>query len=140
MKTSNRYHRFPGFVYHLPRFTVDRKSIDVAVRPRKRSAAICSGCRLPAPGYDRLPKRPLRVHSALGIFRLSGLRHAARRLPPLQRRAGRAGPMGRRETHVDQSVYAAAGSLGARLSWKRTAEAFRASWEKVFDAVEYMVT
>jgi transposase len=25
-------------------------------------------------------------------------------------------------------------------SWKETAEAFRISWEKVFDAVEYVVT
>jgi transposase len=27
-----------------------------------------------------------------------------------------------------------------RLSWKETAEAFRISWEKVFDAVEHVVT
>jgi transposase len=27
-----------------------------------------------------------------------------------------------------------------KLSWKETAEAFRTSWEKVFDAVEYVVT
>jgi transposase len=27
-----------------------------------------------------------------------------------------------------------------RLSWKETAEAFRTSWDKVFDAVEYVVT
>jgi hypothetical protein len=27
-----------------------------------------------------------------------------------------------------------------RLSWKETAQAFRTSWEKVFDAVEYVVT
>ena len=27
-----------------------------------------------------------------------------------------------------------------RISWKETAEAFRTSWEKVFDAVEYVVT
>jgi transposase len=26
------------------------------------------------------------------------------------------------------------------LSWKETAEAFRTSWEKVFDAVEHVVT
>jgi len=26
-----------------------------------------------------------------------------------------------------------------RLSWKETAEAFRTSWDKVFDAVEYVV-
>jgi hypothetical protein len=27
-----------------------------------------------------------------------------------------------------------------KLSWKETAEVFRTSWEKVFDAVEYVVT
>ncbi len=27
-----------------------------------------------------------------------------------------------------------------RLSWKETAECFRTSWDKVFDAVEYVVT
>ncbi len=27
-----------------------------------------------------------------------------------------------------------------RLSWKETAEVFRTSWEKVFDAVEHVVT
>jgi hypothetical protein len=27
-----------------------------------------------------------------------------------------------------------------RLSWKETAQAFRTSWDKVFDAVEYVVT
>ena len=27
-----------------------------------------------------------------------------------------------------------------RLSWKETAEAFRTSWDKVFDAVEHIVT
>jgi transposase len=27
-----------------------------------------------------------------------------------------------------------------RLSWKETAAAFRTSWDKVFDAVEYVVT
>ena len=27
-----------------------------------------------------------------------------------------------------------------RLSWKETAEAFRTSWDKAFDAVEHVVT
>src|SRR5262249_52797047 len=31
-------------------FSADKKSIEVAVRPRKGSAAVCSRCHLPAPG------------------------------------------------------------------------------------------
>jgi hypothetical protein len=38
----NRCHRIHGFVYQHARFSPDKKSIEVAVRPRKGSAAICS--------------------------------------------------------------------------------------------------
>ena len=40
----NRCHRFRGFVYQHARFIDDKKSIEVAVRPRKGSAAVCSRC------------------------------------------------------------------------------------------------
>ncbi len=50
----NRCHRFRGFVYHHARFRPDHKSIELSVRPRKGSAAICSRCHQAAPGYDRL--------------------------------------------------------------------------------------
>ena len=46
----NRCHRFRGFVYHRARFTSDHKSSEISVRPRKRSAAICSRCHQSAPG------------------------------------------------------------------------------------------
>src|SRR6201987_2627011 len=51
----NRCHRFPGFVYQHAHFSAE--SIEVAVRPRRGSAAVCSRCHLPAPGYDQLPER-----------------------------------------------------------------------------------
>jgi hypothetical protein len=47
--TSNRCHRFRGFVYHHARSSPDSKRIEVSVRPRKGSAAICSRCHQPAP-------------------------------------------------------------------------------------------
>ena len=50
----NRGHRFQGFVSRSPRFSADKKSIEVGVRPRKGSAAVCSRCHFPAPGYDQL--------------------------------------------------------------------------------------
>ena len=53
----NRCHRFRGFVYQHAHFSADKKSIEVAVRPRKGSAAVCSRCHLPAPGYDQLSER-----------------------------------------------------------------------------------
>jgi transposase len=53
----NHCHRHRGFVYQHARFGPDKKSIEVDVRPREGSAAVCSGCHKPAPGYDHLPER-----------------------------------------------------------------------------------
>jgi len=53
----NRCHRFRGLVYQYAHFSADKRSIEVAVRPRKGSAAACSRCHLPAPGYDQLAER-----------------------------------------------------------------------------------
>jgi hypothetical protein len=53
----NRCHRFRGFVYQHAHFSADKKSVEVVVRPRKGSAAVCSRCHLPAPGYDQLAER-----------------------------------------------------------------------------------
>src|SRR5260370_12183160 len=53
----NRCHRFPGFVYQQARFSSDHKRIEIAMRPRKGSAAVCSRCHQSAPGYDQLPER-----------------------------------------------------------------------------------
>ena len=36
----NRCHRFPGFVYQHAHLGADKKSIEVAVRPRKGSTAV----------------------------------------------------------------------------------------------------
>jgi len=53
----NRCHHFRGFVYENARFSPDNSSIEVLVRPRKGSTAICSRCHHAAPGYDQLAER-----------------------------------------------------------------------------------
>jgi transposase len=53
----NRCHHFRGFVYQHAHFGADKNSIEVAVRPRKGSTAVCSRCHLPAPGYNQLAER-----------------------------------------------------------------------------------
>jgi transposase len=53
----NRCYRFRGFVYQQAHFSADKKSIEVTVRPRKGSAAVCSRCHFSAPGYDRVAER-----------------------------------------------------------------------------------
>jgi hypothetical protein len=53
----NRCYRFRGFVYQHAHFSADKKSIEVAVRSLKGSAAVCSRCHLAEPGYDQLAER-----------------------------------------------------------------------------------
>jgi hypothetical protein len=49
--------------------------------------------------------------------------------------------VGQRQASVGQIfIYCFLARWARRLSWKETAEAFRTSWEKVFDAVEHVVT
>src|ERR1700742_2444585 len=73
----NRCHRFRGFVYQHAHFSADKRSIEVAVRPRKGSAAVCSGCHLPAPGYDQLAEGAL---SSLPVGFLVFLLYTMRRV------------------------------------------------------------
>jgi hypothetical protein len=64
----NTCHRFRGFVYQHAHFGADKKSIEVAVRPRRGSAAVCSRRLLPAPGYDQLAERRFEFIPFWGFF------------------------------------------------------------------------
>jgi len=84
----NRCHRFRGFVYLHARFSADKKSIEVAVRPRKGSAAVCSRCHLPAPGYGQLAERRFEFIHLWGflVFVLYTMRHVNCRISGALRR------------------------------------------------------
>src|ERR1700680_2429406 len=64
----NRCHRFRGFVYQHAHLSADKKSIEVAVRPRKGWAAVCSRCHLPAPGWDQLSGRRFELIPRWGLL------------------------------------------------------------------------
>src|SRR5467141_544292 len=136
----NRCHRFRGFVYQHAHFSADKKSIEVAVRPRKGSAAICSRCHLPAPGYDQLAERRFEFIPLWGFFVF--LLYTMRRVDC--RRCGTVVveevPWGDGKRTLTKAYMLFLARWARRLSWKETAQAFRTSWEKVFDAVEHVVT
>ena len=136
----NRCHRFRGFVYHHDRFTTDNKSIEISVRPRKGSAAICSRCHQPAPGYDQLPERRFEFIPLWGFFVF--LLYAMRRVDC--RRCGAVVveevPWADGKRTLTKAYMLFLARWARRLSWKETAQAFRTSWDKVFDAVEHVVT
>ena len=68
-------HCYPhrGFVYDHARFSPDKRSIEVTVRPRQGAKAVCSGCDKPVPGYDRLPERRFEFIPFSIQFHSSGL-------------------------------------------------------------------
>jgi transposase len=136
----NRCHRFRGFVYRHAHFSADKKSIEVAVRPREGSAAVCSRCHLPAPGYDQLGERRFEFIPLWGF--LVFLLYTMRRVDC--RRCGVVAveevPWGDGKRTLTKAYMLFLARWARRLSWKETAEAFRTSWDKVFDAVEHVVT
>jgi transposase len=136
----NRCHRFPGFVYQHAQFSADNKSIDVAMRPRKGSTAVCSRRHLPAPGYDQLAERRFEFIPLWGF--LVFLLYTMRRVNC--RRCGIVAveevPWGDGKRTLTKAYMLFLARWARRLSWKETAEAFRTSWDKVFDAVEHVVT
>jgi transposase len=136
----NCCHRFPGFVYQQARFSSDHKSIEIFVRPRKGSTAVCSRCQQRAPCYDQLAERRFEFIPIWGFFVF--LLYAMRRVD-----CRRCGAVVVEEVpwadgkHTLTKAYMLFLARWARhLSWKETAAAFRTSWEKVFDAVEHVVT
>jgi len=136
----NRCHRFPGFVYHQARFSSDHKSIEIAVRPRKGSRAVCSRCHQPAAGYDQLSERRFEFIPFWGflVFLLYSMRRVdCRRCEAV---IVEEVPWGDGKRTLTRAYMLFLARWARRLSWKETAEAFRTSWEKVFDAVEHVVT
>jgi transposase len=136
----NRCHRFPGFVYQQARFSSDHKSIEIVVRPRTGSAAVCSRCRQPGTGYDQLPERRFEFIPFWGflVFLLYSMRRVDCRR--CQAVLVEEVPWGDGKRTLTRAYMLFLARWARRLSWKETAEAFRTSWEKVFDAVEHVVT
>jgi len=135
----NRCHRFPGYVYRQARFSSDGKSIEIAVSPRVGSKALCSGCHQPAPGYDRLAERRFEFIPFWGF--LVFLFYSMRRVncPRCQAVVVEEVPWGDGKRTLTRAYMLFLARWARRLSWKETAEAFRTSWDKVFDAVEHVV-
>ena len=135
----NQCHRFPGFVYQGARFSTDhQKTIEVGVRPRRGSAAVCSGCHQPCPGYDHLDERRFEFIPLWGflVFFLYRMRRVnCRQCGVVVEEV----PWGSGKHHLTKVYMQFLAHWARKLSWKEVAESFQTSWEKVCDAVEYVV-
>jgi transposase len=135
----NQSYHFPRFVYRYARFGPDKKSIEVAIRPREGSVAICSGCHQPAAGYDHLPERRFEfipVWGFLVFFLYSMRRVSCRQCGVVVEEV----PWGEGKYQSTKAHMLYLARWARKLSWKETAEAFHTSWDRVRDAVEYVVT
>ncbi len=127
-----------GFVYGKACFSNDKKSIEVAIRPRRGSKAICAQCDKPAPGYDRLPERRFEFIPFWGFLvfflycrrrvQCRGCGVVAEKLPWSD---------GKHQSTKAHMLFLA--HWARKLSWQETAQAFRTSWDRVHDAVQYVV-
>jgi len=132
----NECHPIPGFVYGQASFAEDGQAVLIPVRPRKRSAAICSRCHQPAPGYDQ--SRTPRRFEFIGFW--GYLIYCMRRVNCKQ--CGvvvEEVPWGAGKHSSTKVHMHFLGHWARKLSWKDTAEEFRTSWDKVHDAVAYLV-
>jgi transposase len=134
----NACHRFPGFVYERARLCEQTNTVEIDVRPRHGSKARCSGCSRPAPGYDRLAARGFEFIPLWGFAVM--LVYAMRRV-----QCPRCGvkveqvPWATGKHTLCKAYMLFLAHWARKLSWKDTAQAFHTTWEKVFNAVEYVV-
>ena len=134
----NACHHFPGFVYGTARLCMHSNTIEIDVRPRKGSRACCSGCHQPASGYDQLPQRRFEFIPIWGfaVFLLYSMRRVeCRRCGVKVEEVPWA--MGKHQLTRAYMLYLA--HWARKLSWKDTAQSFHTSWEKVQQAVAYVV-
>jgi len=134
----NDCHRFPGFVYHAAHLSTATKTIEIEVRPRKGSKARCSCCQRPAPGYDQLSARRFEFIPIWGYAVM--LVYAMRRV-----QCPRCGvkvesvPWAEGKHTLCNAYMLYLAHWARKLSWREAARSFHTSWEKVFNAVEFVV-
>jgi len=134
----NACHHFPGFVYYGARLCEAAKTIEIDVRPRRGSKPCCSGCNNPATGYDQLRERRFEFIPIWGFAVV--LLYCMRRVDC--RDCGvkvETVPWGIGKHTLCKAYMWYLAHWARKLSWKETAQSFHTSWEKVVQAVEYVV-
>ena len=136
----NHVQKFKSFVYGEVRLIRDSPQpiLEVQVNERANSWALCSVCRQPASGYDRLGVRRFEFIPVWGIKAF--LLYAPRRV-----NCATCGvkvehmpwALGKRQLTRNYAWYLA--EWAKRMSWKEVAEAFRTTWHQVFYSVEMAV-
>lgn len=136
----NQCLKFKSFVFETAKFSRDKSSILVSVRPRKNSKAVCSRCGAPGPCYDKLRERQFE-HEPIWKFKVK-LVYAMRRVqcPSCEKVIVERVPWGEGKNHFTYHYATLLASWAKDLSWKRVAERFQTSWQTVAACVTWVVT
>jgi len=130
-----------GFVYGKIAWELDgtRECLCVAVRPRRNSRPVCSGCGERGGVYDHLAPRRFAFVPLWGIAVV--LHYTMRRV-----NCGRCGvkvervPWSAGKTPVTRSLALYLADWAKALSWQEVARRFGVNWRQVFESVRYAVT
>jgi transposase len=134
----NKCYHFPGFVYVVARLSKPGKSIEVEVRERVGSKALCSICDQPAPTYDHLGVRRFEFVPFWGfmVFLLYRMRRV--NCPQCGVKV-EAVPWGCGKHQMTTAYILFLAHWAKKLSWKDVALSFCTSWDKVCQAIEVVV-
>jgi len=136
----NRVQKFKSFVYKQVRWlgSAEAPELEIDVVERANSRPVCSNCRRPGAGYDRLPRRRFEFVPLWGIKVF--LVYAPRRVNCHDcgvRVEFMPWALGKRPLTKAYGWFLA--RWAKRLSWKEVAVVFHSSWDSVFRSVEMAV-
>jgi transposase len=136
----NRVQKFKSFVYGEARLAegLGRPVLEVTLRARANSRAICSGCGRKRPGYDTLAVRRYQFVPFWGM--LVFFLYARRRVDcPVCGVKVEALPWAEGKHRLTKAYAWFLAGWAKRLSWSEAAEAFYTTWHHVFTSVKMAV-
>jgi transposase len=133
----NRVEKQKGFVYSYASFT-ENDELEVELRPRRNSKAICSGCGKKGSTYDHTSVRRFQFVPLWGIavFLVYAMRRVNFRECGVTTE-GVTWACGKNQHTYSFRLFLAI--WAKRLSWKETASVFSTSWDSVYRAVQWVV-
>jgi transposase len=134
----NHCERFSGFVYEKARLCQESRAIEIEMRPRRGSKPVCSGCHERGTTYDHLRVRRFEFVPLWGFMVL--LLYCMRRVDceTCGVRVEEV-PWATGKHQLTKAYMLFLAHWARKLSWQETAASFRSSWDKVRQAVEYVV-
>lgn len=134
----NQVEKNKNFVYGKTAWLTTGKEIGVHIEPRKRTLPVCSVCGKRATTYDHLPERQFQFVPFWGIpvFFLYAMRRV--NCPDCGVKVETV-PWAAGKQHSTRSFLLFLAHWAKLLSWNETAREWKTSWNRVYDAVRWVV-